>query len=208
MKDGRLTLKIKEGRISSVAVGSDLCESFCRLFEVAETDLNAEESSIDSGVRAVLFGCMWIEGLCNEYLLQLLELYDLPDGASEALWAALERTSTLHKLRILAAFGAADKQGDDAWVGEMNAVLQLRNSLAHFKERDVEVCGPITLEELEPRLKGLHDSFPETQLISQLKPPVIQRSVASIRQTVARLEEILHQHVRVERTRTDETATT
>jgi len=193
MEDGELALRFEAGRIVSVSVGAGLDEAYSRLFEAARANAQSSQKTIDSGIAIVVFGCMWIEALCNGYLSELLARTIPPEGRAEALWTALERISIGHKLKILATFD--DDSGDRAWVGLLERVFQLRNSLVHFRDRHVSVPALEDVHELESYVAQL----PEADLIRQLKPPAIDATAAAIVSSKERLDAIYRRYVPTER---------
>src|ERR1700734_2989172 len=143
MKDGVLKLTFFEGGITSVSVGTGLDVTYARLFEAACVEARSE-ASVDAGVKVVLFGCFWIEAVCNECLRELLKGAFLSEAVLSALWKALERVRAGTKLEILASVHPT--QVADT-LKRASGLFELRNRLAHFKEAYIEVPGPYVIED-------------------------------------------------------------
>jgi hypothetical protein len=102
-KYGKLKIELEDGEIIGVSTNAGLDLAYGRLFQTAKTELDRPDASIDVSIRLLVFGCFWIEALCNETLRETLSAaVELPK-LSEALWEAAKRCSVLDKLPILIA---------------------------------------------------------------------------------------------------------
>lgn len=181
MKHGAVRIDLKDGEVVGVSVGTGLDASYANLVNQASTEALSVPSR-DGGVKVVLFGCLWLEALCNANLHELLESADLPEPTRLSLWKALERVQTAIKLDILASIEAPE---DSELLKHVRALFQLRNRLAHFKEEFTEVPAPHAVHD-----DAFFDKLPETELAKLLIPPALESRISHISQTKEWLDKV------------------
>jgi len=188
--------------VVSVNAGLDL--AYERLFEAARAELRRPDPSIEAGIRLIVFGCFWLEAICNETLRKLLRASMKPSAVAEAAWEALKRGTFHAKLDIVSAFAKRpDAERARRVSSALARVFELRNRLAHFKDEDIAVAGSLTLDEFQARF----DAFPDADLIAELRPPSTEVSAEAISSGIEWLHDVDQQHFPSE-TRTPEETTT
>lgn len=192
MDDGKLIIRFEAGRIASIAVGAGLDKEYSRLFDAARKE-HADRPSIESGIKVVVFGCFWIEAVCNDCLRTALQRSTLPMSGSVAIWDAVKRARILQKVAIIAGLvdtGTTANPGD-----ELRPVFDIRNRLVHFSDREDIVSGPFAAEEFESKLKEI----PEADIVQTLKGPLAQEMASSILRAAQWLDEVYEQLAPTER---------
>ncbi|MGB6482813.1 MAG: hypothetical protein WBE86_04930 [Candidatus Acidiferrales bacterium] len=180
MKDGAARIDLTEGEVTRVSVGTGLDDAYGRLFQTASTEACSTPSR-DAGVKVILFGCFWLEAVCNTHLREFMQGLGLAEPIQTSLWNAIERVRTGAKLDILASISPpATKE----ILKQARKLFELRNRLAHFKEEFTEVAGPYSLDE------EFFNKLPEAELIKSLKPPALDASITDILQTKAWLDQV------------------
>ena len=194
MKNGTIKLDVVEGEIQSVTVAAGLDLAFERLFSEAQRGLEDPEASIDVGVRVVLFGCLWLEAICNERLRQLIELRVDSSTLGSALWQAVERNPFINKYALIGAFGdETDFAEARVLANRLQRIFDLRNSLVHFKAKNTPVAGPLDAEEFTE----LFSTIPDPDLIQILRPEPLGPFVQTILEGKAYLDKIIGRYVEV-----------
>lgn len=164
----------EDGLRVSAWVGSGLADVYGQLFEAARREDVATSDGWDDlevGIRTILFGCLWLEATANTCLEKLLLLDPVPRAVGRALWDALARASTLTKLAVIASFAndAAAAETPDR-LSDAKALFDLRNRLAHFRERYEVVPGVspgTTLGDLPLAQLATHLVGPQLQLMTE-----------------------------------------
>lgn len=164
-----------------MSVGTGLDMGYANLFQEASTQAHSAPSR-DAGVKVILFGCFWLEALCNACLREFLESGFLPEAIQISLWKALERVKTATKLDILASIEGPETL---ELLKHVKALFELRNRLAHFKEEFAEVPAPRAVHD-----EAFFDKLPETELIDLLKPPALESSIRHVLQTKEWLDKV------------------
>jgi hypothetical protein len=177
----------------SISGNAGLDLTYRELFQSATTELQQGNQKTELGVRLIVFGCFWLEAKCNDTLRKLLEHSTKFGIAATALWEhAVERASFHAKFAIVSAFAKSpDEKRVKTLKTQMKQVFDLRNRLAHFKDKDVEIAKGTDVHEVVKVLKNL----PEADLIKHLKPPRLQTYGTSIAEGVAWLSEVEQQHL-------------
>jgi hypothetical protein len=187
MRDGRLEVTFVEGEIRAVSVSSGLDLVYQRLFEAARLQMKRSDPEIELGIRLIVFGCFWLEAVCNTTLRDFLNAGIGTSPAASAAWEAIQRSPLRLKFSVISAFAKTpDAERDRRIFGEVARAFDLRNRLAHFKEEETEVAGPMTADEFGFKL----GEFPEADLIQRLRAPVIDAFADGIVNGIGWLKDI------------------
>jgi hypothetical protein len=168
----KLNVTILQNGTVSVSGKAGLDLAYQRLFQSAAMELEQGEPSIESAIRLIVFGCFWLEAQCNETLKDLLELSVQFEPAAMALWEhAVARTSFHAKFAIVCAFAKRrDEDHVKTLTAQMKQVFELRNRLAHFKDKDVPIADGIDVH----TVGQFFENPPEAEVTKHLKPPKLQ----------------------------------
>ena len=104
MRDGKLKLTVEAGEIVAVSVDAGLDLAYRRLFDSARKELQRPEPPIEAGIQLIVFGCFWLEAVCNEAVRVLLRASTKPTAAADSAWQTIKRASFDSKLSIVSAF--------------------------------------------------------------------------------------------------------
>jgi hypothetical protein len=128
---GRINVTIGDsGNIESVSVEAALESAYAHMFTVARSEYEAHQD-LFSAIRTIVFGCFWLEAICNKTLNEQLQ-WNLPTSAHPVLWRILNRRPFMEKFSVIAAFRGADAlQQADAVGSDLAKLFQLRNKLVH-----------------------------------------------------------------------------
>ena len=191
MKDGKVTTTFVDGDITGVSMNVGLDFVYERLFKAAEAELQGVAPPLEASIRLIVFGCFWLEAVCNETVRDLLRATVRPDVGAEAIWEVVERSKFSAKLSIVAALAKTpDHKQAERVAKELDQVFGLRNRLAHFKDKETQVAGAIAHDEFETVLRAL----PEPDLAVQLKPALMGVRAQAVANGIAWLKEVSLQH--------------
>ena len=191
MEDGILKVKFTAGEIKGVSVNAGLDLTYQRLFETAKTDLRKTEPSIEAGISLIIFGCFWLEAVCNETSRKLLQASTKPDTVAQAVWESIKRINFNSKLSIISAFAKnPNTESAESVINNLKEVFELRNRLAHFKDEDTPVAGSLNRDEFIAKL----DKFSDPDLITKLKPPSTDIYAKAIEQGIEWLNKIYKEY--------------
>ncbi len=170
MRDGSLILQFERGQVVAVRSNAGLDQFYERLFRHAYRAARRSHS-VEPGIQLIVFGGFWLEARANSMLRQTLVLEVREASFAPALWEALKRVPLSDKLGLFLALASSDLQEQ---FGDLNArlrrLLDLRNRLAHFKDSDTQVSGPVS--SLEETIKVL-ETADDPLLIRELKRPEV-----------------------------------
>ena len=143
--------------------------------------------SVEPGIRLVVFGSFWLEARANVILRNALLLEVRESPFASTLWEALKRAALADKLHLLLALASVDLQASYGDLSErLRSLLDLRNRLAHFKDSDTPITGPVPSVEEAIKIMAAAEDPP---LIRDLKRP----EVLKLAETVLRVSQWLRQ---------------
>jgi hypothetical protein len=154
----RLTFTIgTEGEID-IAVYAALDNTYAKIFANAAEELRSDPDNLQISVRAILFGCFWIEAICNRVLEEVLKKY-LPASAFPVLWKILARRPILEKFSILSSFRDSSTIIEATKVASsLSKAFHFRNKLVHFQDEELVVAQQRPPDDLDALLaNGLAD---------------------------------------------------
>ena len=156
----RLTLTIgAEGDID-LAVYAALDRTYARIYASAAEELRSDPDNLQVSVRAILFGCFWVEATCNRVLEEVLKKY-LPASAFPVLWRTLARRPIPEKFSILSSFFDSKTITEASnVVSSLSKAFHFRNKMVHFQDEEVVVAQQIPPDKLESLLTGGHSNHP------------------------------------------------
>lgn len=156
---------------TSLAANILLDSVYFDLFEEARSTLANSPRDLRAGIRLVVFGYFCLEALSNEVLRDLLQKRTQPPAVGTQIWEALKRAPLESKVALLAKYATVpDASIEKDILHDLNRLNQLRNRLAHFKDPDIQISGPISSDELEHVL----DPIPDVELVTLLTPPLAE----------------------------------
>jgi len=171
MDDGSLILEVKDGQIVAVLQNARLDQFYERMFRNAYRRARGSRRSVEAGIHILVFGAFWLEAHANLFLQHALGLEARSQAFGIALWTALRRSALLEKLELFHVLASDSLAVQDLEVRSgVKALLDLRNRLAHFKDEDNLVDGPLAgIHEVVTVLQTAEDP----DLMKQLKAPAI-----------------------------------
>lgn len=189
MRDGQLIFKVERGQIVEVLQNPGLDQFYERLFRNAYRTASRSSATVDAGIRLVVFGVFWMEARCNVVLRRALYLEVHEPSLGPALWQVLKRAALLDKTDLLRAFAPARLEARYRQLrSQLQSLIELRNSLAHFKDSDVRIGGPLISPLQAVRILRTSD---DSQLIRELRRPAVlkhARTVSGLSQWLTQLE--------------------
>lgn len=166
MDDGSLKIEFKDGEITGVYVNADLNFIYKKIFDNSLRNIKRKPNDVIHGIKVIVFGCFLLEASSNKYLKDFLSKIVSKNTHREIFWEKLKRDRILDKLKIISSFANQNElQIFNEYRGDLKKIFDLRNRLAHFKDKDTKIFGPIKLEELFNEFP----SISEPELMQELK---------------------------------------
>lgn len=189
MRDGSIGIQVEHGQVIGISSKPGLDSFYECFFRNAYRSAKKAANRVEPGIRLVVFGSFWLEARANAILRNVLPLEVHEPSFAPVLWEALKRAALPEKLDILLALASVDLQ---APYGELSkrvrSLLDLRNRLAHFKDSDTSITGPVP--SLEEAIK-IMVTAEDPPLIRELKRPEVLKhaeTVISVSQWLRQLE--------------------
>jgi hypothetical protein len=217
MKDGSVILSWKAGQITDITLRADLDHIYKRMFSSARVAALKNPDKIRNGIRAIIFGSFWIEAKCNNLLKYLIDHELTKAYFRRSVWDSVERADLSKKLRIFLALAQDINFAKDvAPIGKLKKLMELRNRLAHAKEREIPVdescsaslnaiISETALQELRELMKAsdaetlfanFFQELPEPDLMLELKAPRINEHLEAIKISATWLDSIYKSYCR------------
>ena len=177
IKDGRLNFEYKNGRITGVSISANLGWFYERMLSEHQSAFQRDPHDIPTNIGMVVFGCFWLEAICNEYTRFILLKESKSEKFGKLVWQKAKRLKLPEKMDLICVVATA-KQVDKfkSLSNGINRAFELRNRLAHFKDEDEKLASRISKE----RADQLVQQSSDPALIRELKPPKINTHVRSI----------------------------
>lgn len=171
MRDGVVILRVEHGQVVAVLQNAGLDRIYERMFRKAYRRARRSQDSVEAGINVAVFGAFWLESSANKFLRDALALEAHSEMFGNALWMALRRAPLLEKLELFHALAKNDLVGQFTSVKSgVRTLLDLRNRLAHFKDDDTVVSGPVPNISDAVRIMSLAE---DPDLITHLRAPTV-----------------------------------
>jgi hypothetical protein len=137
----------ENGEIKAISLNAQLDEIYKKMFHNSRRSARRHPVDIDHGIKVIVFGCFWVEALCNNYLKIILNLESKKIEFSNVIWKKLKISNFFYKFEIISTFAIHSKQEQyvDLLSG-LRKVFELRNRLAHFKDEDERLSEATSAE--------------------------------------------------------------
>ena len=189
MRDGPLILQFEHGQVVGMRSNSGLDHVYERLFRNAHRAAKKSATSVEPGIRLVVFGSFWLEARANAILRNALTLEVRESPFASTLWEALKRAALPEKLDLLLVLASVDLQSVYGDLSKrVRSLLDLRNRLAHFKDSDTAVTGPVSSLKEAIKLMAAAEDPP---LVRGLKRPEVLKhadTVSNVARWLTQLE--------------------
>lgn len=155
-----------------------LDELYAYLFDKAKRRIRRDPWMAENSIQGIIFGCFYVEARSNSVLRQLLKRdIDRQELASK-VWQSTKRSSIVEKLELLRPF-ASDKVKEQSFdvFPKVKRAFDLRNRLAHFKDKD-NFVGEGNLE--DDGFLEMINNAPYPDVLSELEPPKIDQHLSAL----------------------------
>jgi len=191
MKDGSLKFEFVEGQITGAFINAGLDSIYERIFQNAKRNTQRNPTNVVHGIKVLVFGCFWLEASCNDYLKYFLDNWVTQKTFCESLWDTLKRANILDKFRIISAFATKNElQQYESLLPSLKRVFDLRNRLAHFKDKDFQIADTVDINETISLLL----SAPEPELMQELKGLKIKKHTEAITRSKSWLSSVYRRY--------------
>jgi len=136
MRDGALKIEYVDGEVKGASIGPGLDAFYGRMFERAKKIAKRCPDRVENGIQVVVFGTFLLEAICNDYYKKFLFALIPRSELAGAIWEMTKRLAILEKLSAAAAVTCIGSAETDAQMQKVKLLFDLRNRLAHFKDRD------------------------------------------------------------------------
>jgi len=180
MRDGSLILEFELGEVVGVRSNPGLDWVYGRLFRNAHRSLLRSPARIEHSIRLLVFGAFWVEARTNVVLHKALLLEVRDPVFAAALWQTIERTSLPEKVELLLKLATPELGTEYGDLGvALRRLLELRNRLAHFKDSDTLVSGP--LASVEDACNVIQTAEDPPLLRELREPNILQHAQTALR---------------------------
>jgi hypothetical protein len=165
------------GAIETVSINTPLEIVYDGMFKDAERRLRRKTIAIEDGIKAIVFGCFWIEARTNNVMQDFLWRSLGRKPIREHVWQQLKKSSVIEKLSVIMTLCTSEEAKQlQLLIPRLRKAFELRNRLAHFKaEEEPLPNSPMT----EAQVIELAVSLPETELVSILTSQAIMKQHAA-----------------------------
>ena len=155
----------KDGGIAKVSAITPLDLIYKRIFDNARRSVRQNPTNIENGIKAIVFGCFWLEARTNTIVRDAIHSESSNDRFGKLIWEHVKKASIFDKLNLISAF-CTDEQLQEfkSLNSKLRKTFDLRNRLAHFKGEEQLLAKDVAVEEVFPVI----DSAPEAELIRLL----------------------------------------
>ena len=137
-----------KGEIKAISLNAQLDLVYQRLFQNSRKSAQRKPLDVDHGIKVIIFGCFWLEALCNNHFREVLKLESKNREFGIAIWKKLKRSNFFDKLEIISTLSSSDQRDKyNKLLPSLKRVFDLRNRLAHFKDEDDKLTDSVTLED-------------------------------------------------------------
>jgi hypothetical protein len=178
MRDGRLTLDVEDGKIKGIYINAGLDEFYKRMFIKAKRIAKRYPENPENGIRVIIFGTFYLEAICNKLLESMLSFQIPHKELAQSICEAIKRLNILTKLDVAIMASSQDRTKSEKYKKKIQRVFDLRNRLAHFKDKDFPWMGSIKAEDLPNVLTNA----PEPELMKELTGEKIQKYATDIKE--------------------------
>jgi hypothetical protein len=135
--------------------------------------LRRKTIAIEDSIKAIIFGCFWIEARTNNVMQDFLWRSLGRKPIREHVWQQLKKSSVIEKLSVIMTLCTSEETKQlQLLIPRLRKAFELRNRLAHFKAEEESLHNsPMT----EAQVIELAVSFPETELVSILTSQAIMK---------------------------------
>jgi hypothetical protein len=177
------------GAIEMVSINTPLEIVYDGMFKDAERRMRRKTTSIEDGIKAIVFGCFWIEARTNNVMQDFLWRSLGRNPIREHVWQQLKKSSIMEKLSVIGTLCTPQEVNQlQSLTPRLRKAFELRNRLAHFKaEEEPAPNTPTTVAQVIE----LAMTLPETELVSILTSrAVMKEHAAAIRDGADWLESV------------------
>ena len=148
METRSLIFHYEAGEIKAISLNADLDSIYKKMFQNSRRSARRNPLDIDHGIKIIIFGCFWLEALCNNLLKKILKLESKKIEFGDVIWNKLKRGNFFDKLEIISTFTTRSQREQYLdLLPKLRKVIDLRNRLAHFKDKDEKLTDAVCIEE-------------------------------------------------------------
>ena len=189
MRDGTfiVELDIKKGELKdySCYINPGIDKFYRRMFIKAKKAVERNSENIENGIKLIIFGCFYIESLCNELYKNVLFLNISNKKLSQAMWNGTKKMNIKEKFNLTFEAVTEKLEFQNEYLKNIQTIFNLRNRLAHFKDDNIECTDYIKPDNnINITQKGFLDedtfkklNIPEPELIRELKGKKIEQHI-------------------------------
>src|SRR5688500_5913653 len=128
------------GAIETVSINTPLEIVYDSMFKDAERRLRRKTIAIEDGIKAIVFGCFWIEARTNNIMQDILWRSLGRNPIREHVWQQLKKSGVMEKLSVIATLCTPQEAKQlQLLIPRVRKAFELRNRLAHFKAEEKPV---------------------------------------------------------------------
>ena len=164
MQYGAIKIQFEAGEIKGVYINPGMDKIYYNMFNSAKRILKRYPKNPENGVKIIIFGAFFIESICNDLFQKMLSSQILRKKFADSIWEKMKKMSIINKLEVAISASNCDKIEAKKNLKKVQKLLDLRNRLAHSKEKDWFWLKTFKIEDLDNVLKNA----PEPELVREL----------------------------------------
>ena len=137
LTDGRIMLNVEDGAIT-VFTNAGLEEFFKRMFSRAKACISKDRKNAEHGIQVITWGTFYLESSCNRLFRDVLFSGISDIQLANSLWDVTRKINFLEKASVVVALSARNRRrvNHGKYLKKARELFELRNRLAHFKDKD------------------------------------------------------------------------
>lgn len=190
MQEGKLRINFEAGKIKGIYINAGLEYIYKRILIKAKRDAKKYSNNPENGIKAIIWGTLYLESICNVSLKLILLLRIKNKILASVIWNAIKKIRIYDKFIILLSDIFQSEKELDSHIKRVQKLFEFRNKLVHFKDEDQLWKGILDTSDPYEIGKTLLNA-PDSDIIQNLKGQKLQEYINIIEE----IDKIITKHI-------------